>query len=85
MENFQRAIKQFTDDVVVSIVENNDIAVGRKVKILSGPFEGIEGVVEGEELDAIVPDMRNFYIRYTSSNSMKVQIKVSESMIAGCD
>jgi hypothetical protein len=81
MENFQRAIKQFTDDVVVSIVENNDIAVGRKVKILSGPFEGIEGIVEGEELDAIVPEMRNFYIQYTSSNSMKVQIKASESML----
>jgi hypothetical protein len=34
MENFQRAIKQFTDDVVVSIVENNDIAVGTHLKEL---------------------------------------------------
>jgi hypothetical protein len=85
MENFQRAIKQFTDDVVVSIVENNDITIGRKVKILSGPFEGIEGIVEGEEFDAIVPEMRNFYIQSTSSNSMRVQINASESMIAALD
>jgi hypothetical protein len=85
MENFQRAIKQFTDDVVVSIVENSDITIGRKVKILSGPFEGIEGIVEGEELDAIVPEMRNFYIQYTSSNSIQVQIKASESIITVLD
>jgi hypothetical protein len=64
-----------------SSLENSDIAVGRKVKILSGPFEGIEGVVEGEELDALFPEMRNFYIQYTSSNSMRVQINASEGMI----
>jgi hypothetical protein len=81
MENFQRAISQFTDDIVVSIVENNDITVGRTVRVLSGPFEGTEGIVEGEELDATVPEMRNFYIRYTASNSMRVRIKVSESMV----
>jgi uncharacterized protein with PhoU and TrkA domain len=85
MENFQRAINQFTDDIVVSIVENNDISVGRKVKVLSGPFEGTEGIVEGEELDATVPEMRNFYIRYTSNNSIRVQIKASESMLALLD
>jgi hypothetical protein len=81
MENFQRAIRQFTDDVVVSIVESNDIAVGRKVRVLSGPFAGTEGVVEGEQLDATVPEMRNFYIRYVTNNAFKVQIEANESML----
>jgi hypothetical protein len=81
MENFQRAISQFTDDVVVSIVEANDITIGRKVRVLSGPFAGTEGIVEGEELDATVPEMRNFYIRYVSNNSFKIQIEANESML----
>jgi transcription antitermination factor NusG len=81
MENFQRAISQFTDDVVVSIVESNDIKIGRKVRVLSGPFAGTEGIVEGEELDATVPEMRNFYIRYVSNNSFKIQIEANESML----
>jgi hypothetical protein len=38
-------------------------------------------VVEGEQLDATVPEMRNFYIRYVTNNAFKVQIEANESML----
>jgi hypothetical protein len=85
MENFQRAISQFTDDIAVSIVENCDIKVGKKVKLVSGEFAGCEGIIEGQELHSDVPEIRDFYVRFTSNNSFKFQIKVSEGMLTVID
>jgi hypothetical protein len=81
MENFQRAISQFTDDIAMSIVENSTIQVGQKVRLTAGEFAGCEGIIEGEEVDAQIPELRNFYIQFTANNSFKFQIKVCESML----
>ncbi len=85
MENFQRAISQFTDDISVTIVENSDIRVGKRVKLNVGEFAGCEGIIEDEEVDENTPELRNFYIRFTSSNSFKFQIKVGEGMLTVLD
>jgi hypothetical protein len=85
MGNFQRAIKQFTDDISVTIVENSDIKVGKKVKLNSGEFAGCEGIIESVEPDADVPELRNFYVKFTSNNSFKFQIKVDENDITIID
>jgi transcription antitermination factor NusG len=85
MENFQRAISQFTDDISLSIVENSEIKVGKKVRLNSGEFAGCEGVIEGEDAATNVPELRNFYIRFTSSNSFRFQISVNESMLTILD
>lgn len=85
MENFQRAISQFTDDISLSIVENSEIKVGKKVRLNSGEFAGCEGIIEGEDAATIVPELRNFYIRFTSSNSFRFQISVNESMLTILD
>jgi hypothetical protein len=85
MENFQRAISQFTDDITIAIVENSDIKVGKKVRLNSGEFAGCEGIIESEEVDANTPELRNFYIKFTSNNSFKFQIKVSESSLTVLD
>lgn len=85
MENFQRAISQFTDDISFTIVENSAIKVGKKVRLKSGEFAGCEGIIESEEADANTPELRNFYIRFTSGNSFKFQIKVNESMLTILD
>jgi transcription antitermination factor NusG len=85
MENFQRAISQFTDDISVAIVENSDIKVGKRVRLDSGEFAGCEGIIEGEEVNATTPELRNFYIKFTSNNSFKFQIKVSESSLTILD
>jgi hypothetical protein len=85
MENFQRAISQFTDDIAVTIVENADIQVGKRVRLNAGEFAGCEGIIEGEESNATTSELRNFYIQFTSNNSFKFQIKVSESMLTLID
>jgi transcription antitermination factor NusG len=85
MGNFQRAIKQFTDDISVTIVENSDIKVGKKVKLNAGEFAGCEGIIESVEPDADVPELRNFYVKFTSNNSFKFQIKVDENDITIID
>jgi hypothetical protein len=85
MENFQRAISQFTDDIAVSIVENSDIAVGKRVRLEYGDFAGCEGIIEGEECNSDTPELRDFYIRFTSNNSFKFQIKVCEGMLTVLD
>jgi hypothetical protein len=85
MENFQRAISKFTDDISFNIVENSDIMVGRKVILNSGEFAGCEGIIESEGINPDTPEMRNFYIKFTSNNSFKVQLKVSESMLTLLD
>jgi transcription antitermination factor NusG len=85
MENFQRAISQFTDDISIAIVENSEIKVGKMVRLNSGEFAGCEGIIEGEEADANILDLRDFYVNFTSSNSFKFQIKVSESSLTILD
>jgi transcription antitermination factor NusG len=85
MENFQRAISQFTDDISITIVENSDIKVGKKVRLNSGEFAGCEGIIENEEVDVNIPELRNFYVKFTSNNSFKFQIKVSESSLTILD
>jgi hypothetical protein len=85
MENFQRAISQFTDDISIAIVENSDIKVGKMVRLNSGEFAGCEGIIESEEADDKNPELRNFYIKFTSNNSFKFQIKVNESSLTILD
>ncbi len=85
MENFQCAISQFTDDISISIVENSAIKVGKKVRINSGKFAGCEGVIEGEEHDVNAKALRNFYLRFTSNNSFKFQVKVNENSLTILD
>jgi transcription antitermination factor NusG len=85
MENFQRAVSQFTDDIAISIVENSDIKVGRKVRLNSGEFAGCEGIIEDEGGDVDTFELRNFYIKFTSNNSFKFRIKVSESSLTVLD
>jgi hypothetical protein len=76
MENFQRAVSQYTDDIAITIVDNQDIKVGKKVRLTKGEFAGCEGVIECEDVDND-SQLRNFYIRFTTNNSFKFQIKVS--------
>jgi transcription antitermination factor NusG len=78
MANFQRAVACFTSDVEVSLVHTDGLEIGRRVRLLSGPFEGCEGVIENEEEGGA---LRSFLIRFTSDNALKVKLSVDETNI----
>lgn len=77
MENFQRTVSCFTDDIEISLVNNSDVIIGKKVKIMTGKFAGCEGIVEDEKNS--LSDLRNFIIRFTSENSLRFKIAVNEA------
>jgi hypothetical protein len=78
MVNFQRAVACFTSDVEVDLVHTDGLEIGRRVRLLSGPFEGCEGVIENEEEGGA---LRSFLIRFTSDNALKVKLSVDETNI----
>lgn len=83
MENFQRTISCFTDDVEISLIGNKEIGIGKKVKLLTGNFVGCEGIIEDEK--SSISDLRNFVIRFTSENSLRIKISVNETQIKVLD
>lgn len=78
MENFQRAISCFTDDIEVTIVENASVCVGQKVRLTAGRFAGCEGIIEQTTEADQSSNVRNFIVRFTTENSFKFKIEASE-------
>jgi hypothetical protein len=69
--------------VEISLIGNKEIGIGKKVKLLTGNFAGCEGIIEDEK--SSISDSRNFVIRFTSENSLRIKISVNETQIKVLD
>lgn len=78
MANFQRAINLFTPDINISLVPPSTLSVGRRVRLVRGPFAGCIGTIIDDATPSASP-LRTFLIRFTTENALKIQLKLQEN------
>ena len=78
MANFQAAVAHFTPDIDVSFVRQDEVIVGRRVRITGGQFAGCEGII-ADTRDDNYSELRELIISFTAMNSMRIRANISEA------
>lgn len=82
MLNFQRMIGIFTPDIKIELTTLPPMGVGRRVRITGGIMAGYTGIIHDIKDN---DDNRLLYITLTTNCTVKVAIKIPESLVQPVD